>query len=301
MLRSLYSGVSGMKANQTKMDVIGNNVANVSTTAFKASRATFADLFSQTIADASASTDTGIGGINPSQVGLGVTVAGISTLTGTGSLNYTGNDLDFAINGEGYFMVSPQNGSDGETITDISYTRDGSFSLDSEGYLVTSSGLHVIGVALDEPSTSESDVTDVELGALSDIADNLGAIQIPPSYNDEQLDSYSIDSTGVITAIYGGETYYIGKITLASFVNPAGLEKAGGNTYIVSNNSGSATVGTAGDSGFGTIKQSYLEASNVDLATEFTEMIITSRAYQANSKTITTSDEMLQYLLNMTS
>lgn len=265
MLRSLYSGVSGMRGFQTKMDVIANNIANVNTTAYKSGRARFQDMLSQTIASAQGAVDGGQGGINPQQVGLGSRVGAIDTIMTGGALQPTNRDLDFAIEGEGFFMVSPDEG------TTIYYTRDGAFFRDFQGDLVNSNGDKVLDV-------------------------DGSPINIPG----EDLQSFSIDGTGTIIAVYGdGTPQEIAVIGLTKFSNPEGLEKVGNNNYVRSNNSGEPEPGSAGQPGFGRIRQGFLEMSNVDLANEFTEMIVASRAYQANSRSITTSDEMLQELINL--
>ncbi|MTI65716.1 MAG: flagellar basal-body rod protein FlgF [Firmicutes bacterium] len=267
MLRSLYSGVSGLKGNQTKMDVIGNNIANVNTTAFKSGRVLFKDMLSQTISSGQKPVSDGKGGINPKQVGLGTTVGSIDTLMEGGALQPTGRDLDLAIENEGFFVVSPDDNGDTKR-----YTRDGAFKFDSDGNLVNSSGLHV----LDD-----------------------GGSPIKLTLGD--YESISIDGNGNINTLESdGTTDTPAKIGLATFENAEGLEKLGGNLYNKSNNSGEPEDVIVGDDGFGgVIRPGFLEMSNVDLANEFTEMITTSRAYQANSRTITTSDEMLQELINL--
>lgn len=295
MLRSLYSGVSGMRSNQTKMDVIGNNIANVNTTAFKTGRARFQDLFSQTLSNAQAPSTSGRGGLNPQQVGLGVSVAAIDTVMSGGALQPTGRNLDFAIENDGFFIISQ------DTLGDIKrFTRDGAFFTDFEGNLVNAEGLRVLGYAVDEYSLTSL------ITQPADSADyaSLETMTIPNEISvggiDLSLETFSIDGSGLIQGIYSdGNVYKLGQVGIAKFKNPGGLEKLGGNTYRDSRNSGPIEVGIASQNGFGTIRQGVTEMSNVDLANEFTEMIITSRAYQANSRTITTSDEMLQELLNL--
>ncbi|SCZ77789.1 flagellar hook-basal body protein [Acidaminobacter hydrogenoformans] len=301
MLRSMYSGVSGMRSYQTKMDVIGNNIANVGTTAFKSSAAQFQDLLSETLSTAQAPIEDGLGGINAKQVGLGVSVGKISTIMSNGALQPTGRDLDFALEGSGFFIVSDNPKPDGAF--EYKYTRDGSFQRDSNGTLTMGGGLSVMGIS---SITLEGDPAEAvhDTGGLSSIADaeKFSAIIIPDKLDPQgELVSFTIDGTGKIKARYSeaGEDLEIGQVAVARFVNPGGLEKMGGNTYAASQNSGEAAFGTSGIDGFGIIRKGYLEMSNVDLANEFTEMIITSRSYQANSRTITTSDEMLQELLNL--
>ncbi|PLX33129.1 MAG: flagellar basal body rod protein FlgG [Clostridiales bacterium] len=306
MLRSLYSGVSGMRSNQVKMDVIGNNIANVNTTAFKSGRARFQDLFSQTLSSAQMPSDDGRGGINPKQVGLGVSVAAIDTVMSGGALQPTGRELDFAIEGEGFFVVSQDVAGDMKR-----YTRDGAFFTDYEGNLVNAEGLRVMGYDADgltatgDPLVYSHDTSDViTIPTDTDDSAALVSICIPNEMevgvDTVSLETFSIDGSGLIQGIYSdGEVYSLGQIGIGKFKNPGGLDKLGGNTYLDSRNSGDLEVGVANEGGFGTIRQGVVEMSNVDLANEFTEMIITSRAYQANSRTISTSDEMLQELLNL--
>ncbi len=294
MLRSLFSGVSGMKSNQYKMDTIGNNIANVNTTAYKSGRVRFEDLFSQTIENAQAPSSTGTGGVNPKQVGLGVQISGIDTIMTDGGLQTTGRSLDLAMEGVGFFVVSDDASGNSKR-----YTRDGVFFTDYEGNLVNSGGQRVLGY---EPTENGGEYTDDPTEIDTATVGNMEALKIPKSITDgttKELESFSIDGTGLITGIYGGDTYYLGRVAVAKFNNPEGLEKLGGNTYRETNNSGAVIAGEGNSSGFGTIRSGVLEMSNVDLANEFTEMIITSRSYQANSRTITTSDEMLQELINL--
>ena len=287
MLRSLFSGVSGMKNNQIKMDVIGNNISNVSTTAFKAGRVRFQDIFSQSLKNAQGPITGGQGGTNPRQVGLGSQVAGIDTITTAGSLQPTGRPLDCAVQGEGYFIAS----KDG-TATNKVYTRDGSFSLDSNFNIVNSDGYKIMGYLPTAYATGAATYNTI-LQPL-----NIPNTEPIPS-GTALINNFSIGTDGVIKGVYSnGDIVELGKIGLATFPNPAGLSKLGGNNYSASNNSGPAEEKiAAGGSGKGDVIQSTLEMSNVDLASEFTDMIITSRAFAANSKTITTSDEMLQGLI----
>ncbi|SKA86401.1 flagellar hook protein FlgE [Caloramator quimbayensis] len=298
MLRSLFSGVSGMKSQQTKLDVIGNNIANVNTTSFKSARVTFKDMLSQTLQGASAPAG-GKGGTNPKQAGLGVSVAAIDTNMTQGALQPTGRATDLAIEGNGFFIVS-----DG---IEKRYTRDGAFSIDKDGYLITSEGLHVMGFRNDniDDEIAEDNIPTLSNEDEFDNTDfnNIQNIRIPLKAvvgdGEIKLTSIGIDKDGMVKAIYGDTTVKIGQIVTANFQNPVGLYKNGGNTYSASSNSGEPQLGLAASSGYGTIQQGILEMSNVDLANEFTEMIITSRAFQANSRTITTSDEILQELLNL--
>ncbi|MFY9506967.1 MAG: flagellar hook-basal body complex protein [Caldicoprobacterales bacterium] len=293
MIRSMYSGVSGMRNNQTKMDVIGNNIANVSTTAFKSGRVRFQDMFSQTISSAQGPTVTGRGGVNPQQIGQGVTIAAIDTLFEPGSLQPTGRDLDLAIEGEGFFIVSEDKAGLVQR-----YTRDGAFFKDTEGNLTTSSGLRVLGYGITGGGQYTQDVSDIVVG--TSLVNMVIPELIDVGENEHKLEAFSIDSAGLISAVYdNGELYYLGRLAIAKFNNTGALQKLGGNAYTSTTNSGPAQTGGAAEEGFGIIRQGNLEMSNVDLANEFTEMIVTSRAYQANARIITTSDEMLQELVNL--
>ena len=283
MLRSMYSGVSGMKTNQTKMDVIGNNIANSTTTAFKAGRVQFRDLFSQSQARAQGPSAAGRGGVNPKQVGQGVSVSAIDTLFEGGSMQPTGRDLDLGIEGEGFFVVA----TDREG-SKLRFTRDGAFYKDQDGFLVNAEGFRLLGDRF-----QSTELPDVDPSVREPLS-------IPNEIEGHKLDSFSIDESGLITGVYDdGSVYYLGSITLAKFENNGGLEKKGGNTYEESLNSGEPVYETAAAGGMGVVRQGCLESSNVDLANEFTDMIVTSRAYQANSRIITTSDVMLQELINL--
>lgn len=298
MLKSLYSGVSGMRAQQTKMDVIANNIANVSTTGFKSGHARFEDMISQ-INSSAQGASVNRGGINAQQVGLGVQVSGTDTIMTGGSLQATGRALDFAIqNGDNSFFIVSDNGT---TDAVQQYTRDGGFFLDANGDLVTPAGMRVMGYAANSADPVDPDNPDNP--HLIEAGGEISKINIPQQLDLDpvaNLESYNIDNTGHIYGVYdNGETYVLGRLALTSFTNPEGLEKAGGNLYNATNNSGIPELGAPSVDGFGLIRSGFLEMSNIDLANEFTEMIVTSRAYQANSRAITTSDEMLQELLNL--
>lgn len=285
MLRSLYSGVSGMKNLQTKMDVVSNNIANVNTTGYKSSRVSFQDMVSQTMSNATAPTNNN-GGINGKQIGLGVQTGSIDTSTGAGAPQSTGNPTDLYIGGEGYFVVRNNNGAN-------YYTRDGSFKLDANGSLVNSNGLKVLGYA----TSGGAQVEGGNPGFNGTAAPITVAAQIGgQNYSNNSL---AVDENGTVTAKYGSQTYVLGRVQLATFFNPGGLQKMGGNNYAATANSGQAVLGQAGENGSGNIQSGKLEMSNVDLSNEFTEMIIANRAYQANARSITTSDEMLQELINL--
>lgn len=297
MLRSLYAGVSGMRNNQTKMDTIGNNIANVGTTGFKSGRVKFQDMLSQTLANAQAPTQDTLGGVNGQQVGLGVKTGAIDTIMTDGAMQPTNRDLDFAIEGNGFFVVSQDKNADMKL-----YTRDGSFYKDYEGNLVNAGGYRVLGYV---PQTADVYHTPVDVDKLNRNEGAEAPLKIPSTIKNDagidiSLQSFSIDGSGQIIGVFDdGNPYLLGQLAVSKFNNAEGLEKAGNNNYSASANSGPADIGTANSKGYGTIRQGTLEMSNVDLANEFTEMIVTSRSYQANSRTITTSDEMLQELINL--
>ena len=461
MMRSLYSGVSGMQNHQTRLDVIGNNVSNVNTTGFKRGRVNFQDMISQQLTGAAKPTEE-VGGVNPKEVGLGMTVASIDTIFTQGNLQSTGVSTDIAIQGNGFFVL--KNGQ--ETF----YTRAGTFGVDSEGTLVNpANGLRVQGwmaqevngemvintagstedliipigqkdaakattnvdfacnlnknTLMLEEGASDSDIlkatwgtetkvydsfgnehmlsvsftrvpgtnnqwqatvnvdaenaaetmTRVGLGttdgventfvvtfdnfgrlqSVTDSAGNVtnenGQVSIQASFNvpggnpDAEgnplrqtmninlgtigsientitqfaessstkafyqdgytmgyLDNFKIDASGIITGVYSnGTTRAIGQIAMASFTNQNGLEKAGDNTYVASNNSGLANIGTSGVAGKGSLLAGALEMSNVDLTEQMTDMIVTQRGFQANSKTIQTADTLLDTVLSL--
>ena len=454
MMRSLFSGVSGLKNHQTRMDVIGNNISNVNTYGFKTSRVTFQDMLSQTLSGA-AKPEENVGGVNPKQVGLGMTIASIDRIFTQGSIQTTGNQTDLAISGDGFFMVS--NGDKNF------FTRAGTFSLDRDGNLVNpANGLKVQGwmaerneegeMILNSKGTPQDVVvpiySKVEAKETSvvkykcnldskkpvlpenatpkmiasaavttniDVYDNLGnphrmtlnlwhtgvnewtasasmsdangpvTLDIPGmeganqenssskmilrfspdgrliAANDEgtadginqgnifanlnyridgdpnvrnirldlgksglvegitqfsspsttkaveqdgysmgYMEGFNIDNSGVLTGVYSnGVKQAIGQVSMAVFTNPGGLTAVGENLFEVSNNSGLANIGEANQGGRGKIVAGALEMSNVDLSDQFTDMIITQRGFQANSRTITTSDQMLQELINL--
>lgn len=425
MLRSMFSGVSGLRSHQTRMDVIGNNIANINTVGFKASRVTFQEIYNQTLKAASAPTSaTGRGGVNAHQVGLGVSVASINVLHTQSGAQRTDKATDLAIEGDGFFVVS-------DGVTNF-YTRAGNFDIDPQGYLVSATGLKVQGWTnrnIDGEIITTGTTNEINLANLSmpprptsvlgfegnldsgldvndmieyttSIVDSLGeehnikliftkiapnrwdlliepadvnskiinsplydstdatnfpgaqpiqfdgngklvwpinGITIPNieynngavptenlfisfdtekftqndsessvkiSYTDGYLygvlNNINIDSMGRVVGIYSnGQTRIDAVIAVARFSNPAGLSKLGENLFQISANSGEPITGQAGLDGRGAINPGALEMSNVDMANEFTDMIITQRGFQANSRIITTSDEMLQELVNL--
>ncbi|MCL2601691.1 MAG: flagellar hook protein FlgE [Treponema sp.] len=463
MMRSLFSGVSGLQNHQTRMDVIGNNISNVNTYGFKRNRVSFQDMFYQTLRGAARPTEE-VGGVNPQQVGLGMTIAAIDTLHLQGSFQTTGVGTDLAINGTGFFILNDKG-------TDL-FTRAGTFSLDSTGTLVNSSGMQVQGWMAQEidgttyldtarsvenliipvgakdaarattmvkfssnldkrmpeipdnatdlqmqegtrriqqkiydafgqthdlqvefrrvpgvpnswtaqvmvnPQSDTPANTSVGLGALPPAAggpelftvnfDNLGrllnavdaagnesgeagqvlmnvAFDVPNAEPDDDggvvrqtfqlnlgtvgglvntitqfaeqsttkifeldgntmgyMENFRIDNNGVIIGVFDNKTTRVlGQIALASFPNQGGLEKVGDNNFRTTTNSGLADIGISGVAGRGSMRAGVLEMSNVDMAEQFTDMIITQRGFQANSRTIQTSDQMLQEILNL--
>ncbi|KYG35051.1 flagellar basal body rod protein FlgG [Alkalihalobacillus trypoxylicola] len=276
MLRSMYSGISGMRNMQTKLDTIGNNIANVNTFGFKKGRATFADMMSQELSGATGPT-ANRGGVNSSQVGLGMQLSTIDTIHTQGSLQNTSRALDVGISGDGYFVVQ-----DGDTNY---YTRAGNFYLDSEGYLVNGSGLYVL-----DTEGNNINFSLIAGGTLDDITAGL-----------DNIKSFSIGQDGSINIVDSeGELIESDvQIALAKFPNSEGLQKAGDNLYLVTPNSGAPQIFVPGQGGTGSVVAGTLEMSNVDLSEEFTEMIVAQRGFQANSRIITTSDEILQELVNL--
>ena len=286
MLRSLYSGVSGLRNHQTKMDVIGNNIANVNTIGFKASRVAFQDIYSQTIQTATApNADGGTGGVNPQQIGLGVSTASIDVMHTRGAPEYTGAPLDLSIDGDGFFIVSEGNAD--------YFTRAGNFTTDAANNLINSNGLIVQGW------TAASGAIDAAGNLVLDVDGNmepLADIVVPQNYYD-----ISVTRNGELVGINQAtqEREVIARIALANFNNQNALNKMGNNLYDISQNSGLPIVGAPGTEGTAGINPSSLEMSNVDLAKEFTDMITTQRGFQANSRIITTSDQLLEELVNL--
>ncbi|WP_104178633.1 flagellar hook protein FlgE [Cryobacterium sp. Y50] len=393
MLRSLYSGISGLRSHQAMLDVTGNNIANVNTTGFKASAAQFQDTLSQLTSGAGAPQGE-VGGTNPAQIGLGVQVAGISTNFSQGSSQATGKSTDLLISGDGLFITK----MGGETL----YTRAGSFDFDSAGRLVTPDGAIVQGwganngvvadggptsnitlpvgaiigatptttaafggnlpsdaedgtvltrdfevfddlgesstvtltftrdltstpdgwTVADKANTTSTTLTSgtgtatgtftgagtLTVGGividLSELKGFSGLTSVSGAADDGNaagtLNSYTLSADGTLVGLFSnGEQLAIGRIALANFVNPGGLEKAGGSAYRATFNSGEPAVGTAGTNGLGSLSSGALEMSNVDLSQEFTNLIVAQRGFQANARIITTSDEVLQELTNL--
>ncbi len=254
MLRSLWTAASGMQAQALNVDVLANNLANVNTSGFKRARADFQDLLYQTIRAPGSSSSSSTQVPTGIQLGHGVRTAAIQKIFSQGDYKNTGNELDLAIEGEGFFQITKPDG-------DIGYTRDGTFKLDNEGRLVNSDGY------LLEPE-------------ITIPADSL---------------TVSIGSDGTVSVMQAGQsaTTEIGTIQLANFINPAGLNAIGKNMFLPTASSGDVLTGTAGEDGFGTLAQGFIEMSNVSVVEEMVNLITAQRAYEINSKAIQTSDEML--------
>ncbi|WP_320669644.1 flagellar hook-basal body complex protein [Patulibacter defluvii] len=287
MIRGMYSSISGLKAHQTMLDVTANNLANVNTVGYKAARTTFADSLSQQVRGASGGTaDTG--GTNATQVGLGVKVGSIDNLTGGSSPQMTGNPLDVAIQGEGWFTVARGTpGGPAPAAGTWEYTRAGALTVTEQGHLVTQDGLYVMAyppaagggpdsAAAPSYLTLPAGASDVAIGAD-------GAV------------SYVDHSGGPLD----GTRQTAGYLTISRFANQAGLERGGSSRWVATANSGAPIAGTPGTTGNGPLMAGALEMSNVDLASEFTTMISAQRGFQANSRVITVADEMLQDVVNM--
>lgn len=384
MISSLYSGVSGMKNHQIRMDVVGNNIANVNTTGYKASRANFQDTLYQTIKSGGTST-------NPAQTGLGINVASISNYMEPGGLQSTGRSLDLAINGNGFFKVN-------KGANDSYYTRDGIFYLTQDGKMVNSDGYQLVGTTWEKAKSfatnldpnnaittagtlevrglladgTEGQSVEIDLAdgdSIDDVISKINAEQSTSGVmaykrpNDTNPDEYDLIITtvydgydekyetdnaltvadgglGLVTTLEQNITNYtenvpiqitnvpissiniqdngmitgydnegtpllfegngdVANINLYMFPNQDGLERVNQNLFRESVSSGTAEAGIPGETGYGTIASGYLEMSNVQLTDEFTNMIVTQRGYQANSRIITVSDTMLEELMNL--
>ncbi len=277
MMRSLYSGVSGLKNNQTQLDVIGNNIANVTTVGFKSSRVVFQDLFSQTISTGSDANATNIGGKNSKQIGLGASIASIDVSHTRGASQYTGAPLDLCIEGDGFFIVE-KNGAE-------YFTRAGNFTLDNDFNLVNANGYFVQGYSLDTTATPPA----IDYSTRTNI-----------TLSDDYYD-VAVDQSGAIWGLDAttNDKVQLGQIELANFANPSGLDKAGNSLYVEGANSGAATFSLPGNNGTALLSVSTLEMSNVDIAKEFSDMIVTQRGFQACSRIITTTDQILEELVNL--
>jgi flagellar basal-body rod protein FlgG len=259
MNSALWAAKTGLDAQATRMTVISNNLANVGTTGFKRGRVAFEDLLSQTVRQAGGQTSQQTQAPTGLNLGTGVRVVATDRQFAQGNLQQTGNPLDVGVNGRGFFQVSLPDGSS-------AYTRDGSFQVDAQGQLVTSSGYPV------QPG-----------------------INIP-----EAAQSVTIGVDGIVSVQLAGEAapQQVGSLALADFINPAGLQAQGENLYLETAASGPPQDGTPGLNGLGRVVQGSLEASNVNVVEELVSMIETQRAYEMNSKAISTTDQMLAYVSN---
>ena len=287
MMRSMFAAISGLKSHQIMMDVTANDIANVNTIGYKSSRTTFADSLAQ-LQRGDAGQSPGQNNSNPAQVGLSTQLGSIDNLMGGGALQSTGNATDLAIQGDGggWFRVGSATLAGAvATFTPGTeqYTQAGNFTRNDAGYLTTADGYYVIGRSV--PSTT---VTATPPGA-----DQL--IQIP-----QGASSVAVGPDGAVSYIPAGSTTRTtaGYISLAKFPNENGLQRASGNRWTANAASGAEEIGTPGGD-FGSTVSGELEMSNVDLATEFTNMISAQRGFQANSRVITTADDMLNDLVNM--
>jgi len=257
MIRSLWIAKTGLDAQQTQLDVISNNLANVGTAGFKRARAVFEDLLYQTVRQpgAQSSQQTQL----PTGLTLGTGVRSVATekIFTQGNLQQTGNNLDVAINGSGFFQIQLPDGTTG-------YTRDGSFHLDAQGQLVTSSGY-----ALQPALTIPANALTITVGR---------------------------DGTVTVTQPGQANPTQVGALQLANFINASGLQAQGENLYVETASSGTPTTNTPGTNGLGTLSQGYIETSNVNVVEELVNMIQAQRAYEINSKAVQTSDQMLQRL-----
>lgn len=254
MIRSLWISKTGLDAQQTQLDVISNNLANVSTNGFKRSRAVFEDLLYQTVRQPGAQSSQQTQLPSGLQIGTGVRPVATERIFTQGNVNQTNNDKDLAIQGNGFFQILLPDGT-------TAYTRDGSFQTDSQGQMVTSSGY-----TLQPPITIPLNTTKLSVGR---------------------------DGTVSIMQAGSTATTQIGTIQVATFINPAGLESRGENLYVETAASGAPNPNTPGTNGAGALWQGYVETSNVNVVEELVNMIQTQRAYEINSKAITTSDQML--------
>lgn len=254
MLRSLSVAATGMEAQQLNIDIISNNLANVNTTGFKKSRGDFQDLLYQTVIPAGTPSSGSTQAPTGIQVGMGVRSVAVQKIFTQGEYQQTGNSLDIAIEGDGFYQINQPNGV-------VAYSRAGAFKLDSEGRIVNSDG-YPIEPNITIPSTAKS----ITIGVS-------GIVSITNA---------------------DGSVADVGQIELAKFLNPAGLNSIGKNLYLPTPSSGEAITGVPGEEGLGTISQGFLEMSNVNVVQEMVNMIVAQRAYEVNSKAIQASDEMLQ-------
>jgi flagellar basal-body rod protein FlgG len=260
-MRALDIAATGMQAQQTNVEVISNNIANMTTTGYKRRRAEFQDLIYQNLRRVG-SNSSDAGQLLPSgaQIGLGVKTGTIYTINEQGNLQQTGNSLDLAIQGSGYFQVQLPSG-------EIGYTRDGTFGLSPDGQIVTAQGYTV-----------------------------LPGVTVPPAAT-----AVTVNASGQVQVTLDGQAapQVVGQLQTATFANPAGLDAQGDNLFLATSASGNPNTGTPGSPGFGSVLQGFLETSNVNVVSEITDLITAQRAYEMNSKVITAGDQMLSTLTNL--
>lgn len=284
MLRSLFAGISGLRVNQTMLDVTGNNIANANTAGFKASSTVFSDTLSQMLTASSAPNGAGgLGGTNPIQVGLGVQVAATNTNFNQGSAQTTGRPTDLMLQGDGFFVVQRGN--------DTTYTRAGAFTFDANNDLVTPGGGYVQAYTMDGATPPAADTT----APMTRVT-----LPAQDATNTYDLQSYEIGRDGKVTCTFeDGSKEVIAQLAIADFANPMGLAKVGETSFAETTNSGPAASDVSGTGTRGTMIAGALEMSNVDLAAEFTNLILAQRGFQASSRIITTSDQVLEELVNI--
>ncbi len=288
LIGTMTSGVSAMESFEQGLSVIGNNIANVNTTAFKSGSTSYANSFSNILQMSSPAPGTSTGSqTNTVELGTGVNVSAVSTNFAQGSLSSTGVPSDLAVSGNGFFMVKDP--SDGAMYA----TRAGNFTIDASGYLVTSQGYRVQGLTGGTASTAPGTVGDIKLGT-------------PPA--NTQLQSYSIDGAGNLVEAYSdGSTATTNQVLMQNFQNPSALTSIAGNLYsglsqaqpVSGSLTLSAAANTAGTNGLGNIQSGALELSNVDLTNEFANLITTQRSFEAGSRLITISDTLLEDIVNL--
>jgi flagellar hook protein FlgE len=277
MMRGMFSAISGLKNHQVMLDVTANDIANVNTIGYKSARTTFKDSLTQLQRGASGTTGAN-GGSNAAQVGLGVGLGSIDNMMSAGALQSTGNALDVAIEGEGFFKVAQTTAPALPAAGTEQFTRAGNFTTNTAGYLLTQDGFYVMGRSGPGPAATDQ-LLQVPVGGTNVAIGPDGSVSYIPGG--------------------GGARTIVGYMALATFQNSAGLERASGNRWLTSANSGAPQVDTPGNGGKGRTTAGTTEMSNVDLAQTFTSMITAQRGFQANSRVISTSDEMLQDLVNL--
>jgi flagellar hook protein FlgE len=290
MMRGMYSAISGLRNHQIMLDVTANDLANVNTVGFKASRTSFRDSLAQ-MQRSGASATTGSAGAKSAQIGLGVQLGSIDNLMTNGAFQSTGSPYDVAITGTGWFRVSNTDPVAGATPTDPDvfpagatneYTRAGNFTLNDQGELATQDGWRVVGKGVDT-TTGGPSATDI-------------VIKVPGDATDV---SVATDGAVTYTPAGGGARATAGFLSVAGFPNESGLDRSSANRWKATGSSGAPANGTPAVNGMGQTVGGQLEMSNVDLATEFTNMITAQRGFEASSRVLSTTDEMLQTLVNL--